>query len=111
MTKLLLLLLLIYYVLIHCFLVHPVLYGVVTGDTFWVLGMVYAIDINKGRLRILRETAKLHQVDTVITTIPADLRVFAVSSLLYKKFNIVGRSPNLFIPLLSNFLGNLSNEV
>ncbi|KAJ9153949.1 hypothetical protein P3X46_027335 [Hevea brasiliensis] len=40
-------------------------------------GMVYAIDVNKGRLRILRETAKIHQVDAVITTIPADLRVFA----------------------------------
>ncbi|KDP39311.1 hypothetical protein JCGZ_01068 [Jatropha curcas] len=40
-------------------------------------GMVYAIDINKGRLRILRETAKLHQVDAVITTVPSDLRVFA----------------------------------
>ncbi|CAK7350073.1 unnamed protein product [Dovyalis caffra] len=42
-------------------------------------GMVYAIDINKGRLRILKETAKLHQVDGVITTIPSDLRTFAKS--------------------------------
>ncbi|KAJ0046083.1 hypothetical protein Pint_03846 [Pistacia integerrima] len=40
-------------------------------------GMVYAIDINKGRLRILRETAKLHQVSSVITTIHSDLRIFA----------------------------------
>ncbi|KAF5461205.1 hypothetical protein F2P56_021022 [Juglans regia] len=40
-------------------------------------GMVTAIDINKGRLRILKETAKLHQVDGVISTIHADLCVFA----------------------------------
>ncbi|XP_010542521.1 PREDICTED: uncharacterized protein LOC104815694 [Tarenaya hassleriana] len=40
-------------------------------------GMVYAIDVNKGRLRILRETAKSHQVDALITTIHSDLRVFA----------------------------------
>ncbi|XP_062168889.1 uncharacterized protein LOC133874953 isoform X2 [Alnus glutinosa] len=40
-------------------------------------GMVSAIDINEGRLRIVKETAKLHQVDSVITTIHADLRTFA----------------------------------
>ncbi|KAJ4725295.1 putative Ribosomal RNA small subunit methyltransferase B [Melia azedarach] len=40
-------------------------------------GMVYAIDINKGRLRILCETAKLHQVNRVITTIHTDLRKHA----------------------------------
>lgn len=41
--------------------------------------MVTAIDINKGRLRILKETAKLHLVDGVISTIHADLLIFAVS--------------------------------
>ncbi|EXB36052.1 Ribosomal RNA small subunit methyltransferase B [Morus notabilis] len=40
-------------------------------------GMISAIDINKGRLRILKETAKLHQVDGVVTTISADLRIFS----------------------------------
>lgn len=45
----------------------------------WILGLVYAIDINKGRLRILKETAKLHQVNSVIRTIHADFRTFAVS--------------------------------
>ncbi|KAL4618586.1 hypothetical protein ACB092_06G021500 [Castanea dentata] len=40
-------------------------------------GMVSAIDINKGRLRILKETAKLHQIDGVITTIHSDLRILA----------------------------------
>ncbi|XP_043693561.1 probable ribosomal RNA small subunit methyltransferase B isoform X2 [Telopea speciosissima] len=40
-------------------------------------GMVYAIDINKGRLRILKETAKLHEVDGVVTTFHSDLRIFA----------------------------------
>ncbi|KAM7486527.1 hypothetical protein LguiA_002536 [Lonicera macranthoides] len=43
-------------------------------------GMVSAIDINKGRLKILSETAKLHKVDDVITTVHADLRVFADSN-------------------------------
>ncbi|CAB4281833.1 unnamed protein product [Prunus armeniaca] len=40
-------------------------------------GMVHAVDINEGRLRILKETAKLHQVDGVITTIHADIRTFS----------------------------------
>ncbi|KAL9444693.1 hypothetical protein AB3S75_017812 [Citrus x aurantiifolia] len=43
-------------------------------------GLVNAIDINKGRLRILNETAKLHQVNSVIRTIHADLRTFADNS-------------------------------
>ncbi|XP_031375632.1 uncharacterized protein LOC116190106 [Punica granatum] len=43
-------------------------------------GVVSAIDINKGRLRILRETAKLHKVNDVIATIHADLRDFAESN-------------------------------
>ncbi|XP_047333871.1 probable ribosomal RNA small subunit methyltransferase B isoform X2 [Impatiens glandulifera] len=40
-------------------------------------GKINAIDINKGRLRILEETAVLQQVDDVITTIHADIRTFA----------------------------------
>ncbi|KAL7217251.1 hypothetical protein ACSBR1_029041 [Camellia fascicularis] len=40
-------------------------------------GVVSAIDINKGRLRILEEAAKLQQVVDVITTIHADLRIYA----------------------------------
>ncbi|RZC65887.1 hypothetical protein C5167_009579 [Papaver somniferum] len=40
-------------------------------------GMVSAIDINEGRLRILKETAKLLEVADVITTVHSDLRVFA----------------------------------
>ncbi|XP_077221834.1 NOL1/NOP2/sun family protein / antitermination NusB domain-containing protein isoform X2 [Tasmannia lanceolata] len=43
-------------------------------------GSVAAIDINKGRLRILEETAKLHDVDDVITPVHADLRIFAEES-------------------------------
>ncbi|KAK3199186.1 hypothetical protein Dsin_022601 [Dipteronia sinensis] len=46
-------------------------------------GMVYAIDINKGRLRILTETAKSHQVNSFITTIEADLRLFADSNVVH----------------------------
>ncbi|XP_048331686.1 uncharacterized protein LOC107433780 isoform X2 [Ziziphus jujuba] len=40
-------------------------------------GMISAVDINKGRLRILKETAISHQVDDVINIIHADLRTFA----------------------------------
>ncbi|XP_058111855.1 uncharacterized protein LOC131255173 [Magnolia sinica] len=39
-------------------------------------GMVYAIDVNKGRLRILEETAKSHNVNDVITVVHADLHIF-----------------------------------
>ncbi|KAL6999111.1 16S rRNA (cytosine(967)-C(5))-methyltransferase [Sarracenia purpurea var. burkii] len=39
-------------------------------------GVVYAIDVNKGRLRILREAAKLQQVGNVVKTVHADLRIF-----------------------------------
>ncbi|KAK6149411.1 hypothetical protein DH2020_016936 [Rehmannia glutinosa] len=39
-------------------------------------GSICAIDINKGRLRILKETAKLQEVDHIITTNNADLRAF-----------------------------------
>lgn len=51
-----------------------------------IAGMVSAIDINGGRLRILRETAKLHQVNDVITTICADLRNFAVSYIFLSQY-------------------------
>ncbi|XP_058112518.1 uncharacterized protein LOC131255735 isoform X2 [Magnolia sinica] len=44
-------------------------------------GMVYAIDVNKGRLRILEETAKSHNVNDVITVVHADLHIFSVSYL------------------------------
>lgn len=40
--------------------------------------MIYAVDVNSGRLRILKETAKLHQVDGVVTTVHADLRTLTV---------------------------------
>ncbi|KMT12974.1 hypothetical protein BVRB_4g090540 [Beta vulgaris subsp. vulgaris] len=43
-------------------------------------GMISAMDINKGRLRILEETAKLQRVDNVITCIHADLRSFSDSN-------------------------------
>ncbi|RVX14678.1 putative ribosomal RNA small subunit methyltransferase B [Vitis vinifera] len=45
-------------------------------------GMVHAIDINKGRLRIVKETAKLLLVDDVITTVHADLCTFASDKVL-----------------------------
>ncbi|KAL8208961.1 hypothetical protein R6Q57_008373 [Mikania cordata] len=43
-------------------------------------GMVTALDINKGRLRILKETAKLQKLDNVITTVHIDLRTFPVEN-------------------------------
>ncbi|GAB2230412.1 hypothetical protein Droror1_Dr00014677 [Drosera rotundifolia] len=42
-------------------------------------GMIHAIDINKGRLRILQETAYLQQVNSVVTAVHSDLRTFAES--------------------------------
>ncbi|TQE08122.1 hypothetical protein C1H46_006248 [Malus baccata] len=42
-----------------------------------IQGMVYAVDINEGRLRILKETTKLHQVDDVITIVHSDIRTFS----------------------------------
>lgn len=40
-------------------------------------GMISAIDINKGRLRILQEASKLHDVSNVVSAIHDDLRIFA----------------------------------
>ncbi|XP_041999910.1 probable ribosomal RNA small subunit methyltransferase B [Salvia splendens] len=37
-------------------------------------GSISSVGVNKSRLRILKETAKLHECDQVITTIHADLR-------------------------------------
>nr|XP_027061426.1 uncharacterized protein LOC113688037 isoform X1 [Coffea arabica]XP_027061427.1 uncharacterized protein LOC113688037 isoform X1 [Coffea arabica]XP_027061428.1 uncharacterized protein LOC113688037 isoform X1 [Coffea arabica]XP_027061429.1 uncharacterized protein LOC113688037 isoform X1 [Coffea arabica]XP_027064489.1 uncharacterized protein LOC113690691 isoform X1 [Coffea arabica] len=49
-------------------------------------GMVTAVDINKGRLRILKETAKKHQVQNVVTAVHADLRTFAENNhVMYDK--------------------------
>lgn len=49
-----------------------------------------AIDINKGRLRILTETAKVQNVDGVVATIHADLRAFAVISCPLKSLKFEG---------------------
>lgn len=46
--------------------------------SFFFTGMVTAIDINKGRLRILKESAKSHQVDHVVNAVHDDLRAFSV---------------------------------
>lgn len=42
-------------------------------------GMVYAIDVNEGRLRILKEAAQLQDLAGVITAIHSDLRSYSVS--------------------------------
>ncbi|XP_020082921.1 uncharacterized protein LOC109706488 [Ananas comosus] len=39
-------------------------------------GMVRAIDINKGRLRILKETARSHKLDSVIAAVHTDIRLY-----------------------------------
>lgn len=49
---------------------------IVYSDT----GKIWALDVNKGRLRILMEAAKLHSLDDMINDIHADLRLYAVSS-------------------------------
>ncbi|XP_060209084.1 uncharacterized protein LOC132636292 isoform X4 [Lycium barbarum] len=48
-------------------------------------GTLFAVDVNEGRLRILRETAKLHQVIDVISTIHADLRTFSRADLRWNR--------------------------
>ncbi|KAK9734954.1 hypothetical protein RND81_04G173500 [Saponaria officinalis] len=50
-------------------------------------GMISAVDVNKGRLRILKETADLQGLHNVITCVHADLRAFADSS--HSKFDKV----------------------
>lgn len=42
-------------------------------------GKICALDVNKGRLRILKDAAKVHGLDDMITAIHADLRQYAVS--------------------------------
>ncbi|CAN6167354.1 unnamed protein product [Urochloa humidicola] len=39
-------------------------------------GKIWALDVNKGRLRILMEAAKLHSLDDMVTDIHADLRLY-----------------------------------
>ncbi|KAK9734956.1 hypothetical protein RND81_04G173700 [Saponaria officinalis] len=50
-------------------------------------GMISAVDVNKGRLRILKETADLQGLHNVITCVHADLRAFAHST--HSKFDKV----------------------
>ncbi|XP_037442110.1 probable ribosomal RNA small subunit methyltransferase B [Triticum dicoccoides] len=56
------------------------------GKTFFMAsrlagqGKVSALDINKGRLRILMEAAKCHNLDDIITDIHGDLRLYAKES-------------------------------
>ncbi|KAI0511692.1 hypothetical protein KFK09_012324 [Dendrobium nobile] len=45
-------------------------------------GRIWAVDINKARLRVLKETSRIHNVDTVLTAIHADLRLFCVNHLI-----------------------------
>ncbi|XP_019245751.1 PREDICTED: uncharacterized protein LOC109225514 isoform X5 [Nicotiana attenuata] len=45
-------------------------------------GTLFAVDINEGWLRILKETAKLHQVIDVISTIHVDLRTFSTDKVV-----------------------------
>lgn len=76
----------------------------------WMTGMVYAIDINKGRLRILGETAKLHQVNSVVTTIHSDLREFVVSNQSLKGENLLKVQLLSHILLSVIFLGQECSE-
>ncbi|KAL6656199.1 hypothetical protein ACP70R_007025 [Stipagrostis hirtigluma subsp. patula] len=43
-------------------------------------GKIWALDVNKGRLRILMDAAKLHGLDDMITDIHADLRLYVKES-------------------------------
>lgn len=65
-------------------------------------GSVSAIDINKGRLRILSEAAKLQKVDNVVTTVHADLRTFAVCYFAMKSGSLFLNHVHLSDLLLSS---------
>jgi hypothetical protein len=45
-----------------------------------VTGKIWALDVNKGRLRILKDSVKVHGLDDMITDIHADLRQYVVST-------------------------------
>ncbi|XP_078163892.1 NOL1/NOP2/sun family protein / antitermination NusB domain-containing protein isoform X1 [Carex rostrata] len=45
-------------------------------------GMVYAIDVNEGRLRILKEAAQLQDLAGVITAIHSDLRSYSIRNVV-----------------------------
>ncbi|GJS79038.1 hypothetical protein Tco_0728919 [Tanacetum coccineum] len=47
-----------------------------------LLCMVTAIDINQGRLKILKQTANLQQLNNVVTTVHANLGIFHVSKFM-----------------------------
>lgn len=82
-------------------------------------GKIWALDINKGRLRILMEAAKLHNLDDMITDIHADLRLYAVSFqessllLIHKK---VGKERGKFpiskdnAPPMEIFVRNMASD-
>ncbi|PKA51571.1 16S rRNA (cytosine967-C5)-methyltransferase [Apostasia shenzhenica] len=42
-------------------------------------GTIWAVDINKGRLRVLKEASRLQNLDDIINTIHADIRLFPVN--------------------------------
>ncbi|GAA0140302.1 RNA methyltransferase [Lithospermum erythrorhizon] len=65
-------------------------------------GMVSAIDINEGRLRILKETAKSHGIDNVITTVHSDLREVSTTKL--------GKSDKVLLDAPCSGLGVLSKR-
>lgn len=53
-------------------------------------GSISAVDVNKGRLRILKETAELHELNQVITTVHADLRTL-VRTLILTRVTLLSR--------------------
>lgn len=59
--------------------------------------MVFAVDVNRGRLRILKETAKLHQVDGVVTTIHADLRTLTVCYISFLSYVVLNSTIVYFL--------------
>ncbi|KAJ8629902.1 hypothetical protein MRB53_023225 [Persea americana] len=64
-------------------------------------GMVSAVDLNKGRLRIFEETAKLQNVDDIVTAVHADLRNFSSS-------NRHSQAPHFIFPYFPSDLPSLA---
>lgn len=51
-------------------------------------GTVTAIDLNEGRLRILKESAKAHHVHHVVTAVHDDLRIFSVRIFIFLSIDL-----------------------
>ncbi|XP_015696677.1 probable ribosomal RNA small subunit methyltransferase B isoform X2 [Oryza brachyantha] len=71
-------------------------------------GKIQALDVNKGRLRILMEAAKLHNLDAMISDIHADLRLYAKETTV-KYDKVLLDAPCSGLGVLSKTCGGIDN--